>query len=171
MPEGAGAISPVPPVLPGDLALGTVRDILLWPDPRLRLRSEPAGYLSGLDLRMLAADLLATMYHAGGRGLAAPQVGVLRRVFVMDAGWKDGAPDPLILTDPEILVRSPDLTTVTEQCLSIPDRPTPVARAATIGIAWYDLDGCARLRQMEGACARIAQHEVDHLDGLLIHKD
>ncbi|WP_277024427.1 MULTISPECIES: peptide deformylase [Paracoccus] len=171
MPERAGASGWTRPDLTGDLAGGTLRDIVLWPDPRLRLRCEPAGFLSGPELRALAADLLATMYHAGGRGLAAPQIGVARRIFVMDAGWKDGAPDPLVLCDPEILVQSPETGTQQEQCLSIPDRPVAVTRSLRIGIAWYDLDGRYHLRDMEGQPARIAQHEADHLDGLLIVKD
>ncbi|MFN3279894.1 MAG: peptide deformylase [Paracoccus hibiscisoli] len=171
MPEGAGASGWTRPDLTGGLAGGTLRDILLWPDPRLRQVCQPAGYLTGPELRALAADMLATMYHAGGRGLAAPQIGVMRRVVVMDAGWKDGAPDPQVLCDPEILVRSPQVEAASEACLSIPDRPVVVTRPRTIGLSWYDLDGRAQLRQMEGQPARIAQHEVDHLDGLLIVKD
>ena len=171
MPERAGAGGWTRPELTGDLAGGTARDVVTWPDPRLRVRCEPVGVLDGPALRALAADLLATMYHAGGRGLAAPQIGVARRVFVMDAGWKDGAPEPLVLCDPEILVRSPETATAAEQCLSIPGRPVAVTRALRIGIAWYDLDGRHHLRDMEGSPARIAQHEADHLDGLLIVKD
>ncbi|WP_405404290.1 peptide deformylase [Paracoccus sp. Ld10] len=171
MPERTGASGWRRPDLPGDLGLGTLRDIVLWPDPRLRLRAEPAGYMTGPELRVLAADMLATMYHAQGRGLAAPQIGVLRRIFVMDAGWKDGTPEPLVLIDPEILVRSQETEIATEGCLSIPGRPVDVQRSHAIGIGWYDLDGRHQLRDMRGPAARIAQHEVDHLDGLLIIKD
>lgn len=171
MPDRTGASGWMRPDLPGDLGRGTLRDIVLWPDPRLRLRAEPAGYMTGPELRVLAADMLATMYHAQGRGLAAPQIGVLRRIFVMDAGWKDGAPDPLVLIDPEILVRSPQTETAPEGCLSIPGGPVEVMRPAAIGIGWYDLDGRYQVRDMQGPAARIAQHEVDHLDGLLIVKD
>ncbi|WP_246055027.1 peptide deformylase [Paracoccus gahaiensis] len=171
MPDRADAPGWVRPVLTGDLASGTVHDLVLWPDPRLRMRCEPAGYLSSPELRQLAADLLATMYAAGGRGLAAPQIGVSRRIFVMDAGWKEGAPDPLVMTDPEILVRSPVTEAAIEGCLSIPDRPVEVVRPVSIGIAWYDLDGLYQLEQLDGAAARIAQHEADHLDGRLIVND
>ncbi len=122
-------------------------------------------------LRRLAADMLATMYAAGGRGLAAPQVGVLFRVFVMDAGWKDGRPDPLVMLDPEILWRSPQMDSGAEQCLSVPDRVVAVSRPVTIDLGWYDLDGRHHLRQMSGTEARIAQHEADHLDGRLILED
>lgn len=171
MPDRTDAPGWVRPALTGDLAGGVVRDLVLWPDPRLRTRCEPAGYLSNPELRRLAADLLATMYAAGGRGLAAPQIGVGRRIFVMDAGWKEGAPDPVVMTDPEILVRSPATDAAVEGCLSIPGRPVEVVRAVSIGIAWYDLDGLYRLEQLDGAAARIAQHEADHLDGRLIVSD
>lgn len=159
---------PAPPVLPDALARGVPRPILVYPDPLLRDRCQPAGMMSGPELTRLAADLLATMYAAGGRGLAAPQVGVLRRVFVMDAGWKAGAPAPLVMLDPEILSRSGPVETVGETCLSIPDRPVGVARPAVVEVAWYDLDGRHLRRTLGGAEARIAQHEADHLDGRLI---
>lgn len=159
------------PVLPASLGSGVVRDLVLWPDPRLRQPCEPAGYLKGPDLHALAADLLATMYAAGGRGLAAPQIGILRRIFVMDAKWKEGDPEPLVMLDPEILWRSPQTERAVEACLSIPGRPAEVERPAAITLAWYDLDGKHHLRQLTGTHARIAQHEVDHLDGRLIVKD
>lgn len=171
MPDRADASAWVRPVLTGPLAGGVVRDLVLWPDARLRQRCEPAGFLSGPELRQLAADLLATMYDAGGRGLAAPQIGVMRRIFVMDAGWKRGAPEPMVMADPEILVRSPETATLTEACLSIPDRPVAVTRPVAIGLSWYDLDGLHQLQQMDGEAGRIAQHEADHLDGLLIVTD
>ncbi|WP_228461481.1 peptide deformylase [Paracoccus liaowanqingii] len=171
MRDRADAPGWVRPALTGDLAGGTVHDLVLFPDPRLQMRCEPAGYLSSPELRQLAADLLATMYASGGRGLAAPQIGVGRRIFVMDAGWKSGTPDPLVMADPEILVRSPLTEAGTESCLSIPDRPVEVVRPVSIGLAWYDLDGLYRLEQLDGPAARIAQHEADHLDGRLIVSD
>jgi peptide deformylase len=163
--------APVAPVLTGDLASGKVREIVQYPDPRLLQHCDPAGYLAGDDLRGLVADLLATMYAAGGRGLAAPQIGVLRRMFVMDAGWKNGASDPQVMLDPEIMWRSAETETVDEQCLSIPDRPVAMTRPVAITMGWYDLNGRHQLRQLSGPDARIAQHEADHLDGRLILKD
>ncbi|WP_410219451.1 peptide deformylase [Paracoccus sp. (in: a-proteobacteria)] len=171
MPDRLGAEGWVRPVLTGDLADGAVRTILQWPDPGLRERCEPSGYLDGPSLRALAADLLATMYAAGGRGLAAPQLGILRRVFVMDSGWKEGHPDPMVVMDPEILARTDETEVAEELCLSAPDRPMAVRRPTGITLGWYDLDGRHHLRQMSGAEARIAQHEADHLDGRLILKD
>lgn len=147
---------------------GRVQPILLYPDPVLHTHCAPAGYLTGPDLLQLAADMLATMYQAGGRGLAAPQVGLTRRLFVMDAGWKEGPPSPLVLLDPEITARHGPLETAEERCLSIPDQPVQVTRASRIEIRWFDLRGQLQQHEMTGAAARIAQHEADHLDGRLI---
>ncbi|WP_265500212.1 peptide deformylase [Paracoccus beibuensis] len=158
-------------MLPAPFGSGIERDLVLWPDPRLRQPCEPAGYLKSPNLHALAADLLATMYAAGARGLAAPQVGNLRRIFVMDAGWKNGDPEPLVMLDPEILWRSPQTEVAVEACLSIPGHPVEVERPAAITLGWYDLDGKHQKRQLTGTHARIAQHEVDHLDGRLIVKD
>ena len=159
---------PASPLGPKDGGGGAVLPILLHPNAALRAVCKPAGDLRAEALLQLARDLLATMYAAGGRGLAAPQVGVLRRIFVMDAGWKDGAPSPLVLLDPEIVARSGEQGVETERCLSIPDRPVPVLRALTVEVGWYDLDGAHHRRWLAGPEARIAQHELDHLNGHLI---
>lgn len=156
------------PDLAAPLSGGRVRPILIHPDPVLRDRARPAGVMTGPDLAALAADLLATMYDAGGRGLAAPQIGVLRRIFVMDAGWKDGRPAPQVLLDPEIVARSDRVEAGIELCLSIPGQPVEVIRPWEVVIAWYDLDGRYQRRALDGPAARIAQHEADHLDGRLI---
>ncbi|WP_255470993.1 peptide deformylase [Paracoccus sp. M683] len=142
--------------------------ILKHPDPMLVTRCAPAGYLTGPELSQMAADMLVTMYDAQGRGLAAPQVGVLRRAFVMDAGWKSGTSEPLLMLDPEIIARHGPLETAEERCLSIPDQPVQVTRASRIHIRWFDLAGRIQNREMTGPAARIAQHEADHLDGRLI---
>ncbi|WEF23811.1 peptide deformylase [Paracoccus sp. S3-43] len=171
MPETGPSIpQPFLPVAGGDGGGGggRVLPIVLHPDPVLRKRCAPAGDLTHAETRQLVRDLLATMYAAGGRGLAAPQLGVLRRVFVMDAGWKDGAPVPLALLDPEILACSDAREAAVERCLSIPDQPVSVSRPLTVEIGWYDLDGAHHRRLLTGAEARIAQHEADHLDGRLI---
>ncbi|MDP5307296.1 peptide deformylase [Paracoccus spongiarum] len=156
------------PDLPEGLSGGAPRTILIHPDPMLRDRAQPAGILPGPELAQLAADLLATMYGAGGRGLAAPQIGVLRRIFVMDCGWKSGDPRPLVMLDPEIVARSDRMAVAAEQCLSIPDRPVEVARPEEVVITWYDLDGRHLRRSLDATAARIAQHELDHLHGRLI---
>jgi peptide deformylase len=103
--------------------------ILLHPDPRLSLPCDPVGEPDDA-IRQLAADMLETMYHATGRGLAAPQVGVMLRLFVMDLEWKHGFPAPQVIIDPVIELASDDLAVHTERCLSIPDQPRAVACAS-----------------------------------------
>lgn len=158
----------VMPSLADDLGRGAVRRIVLHPDPILSQRCEPVGYQTDAVIRCLAADLLATMYAVGGRGLAAPQIGVSQRVFVMDCGWKDGRPTPLVLLDPEVVARSDKTLDAVEECLSIPGQPVSVTRPVEVEMVWYDLSGCRHQRVLTGPAARIAQHEADHLDGLLI---
>jgi peptide deformylase len=111
--------------------------------------------------------MLETMYAAPGRGLAGPQVGVLRRIFVMDVAWKDGDPEPMVFLDPEIVWRSAELRKATEGCLSIPGVTAEVERAAEIEVTWRDLDGARHVRRFEGFAAICIQHETDHLDGLV----
>lgn len=166
MPDPAPAVPAA--TLPGGAAGGSVLPILQHPDPRLRDTCNPAALMPGSDLRRLATDMLTTMYDARGRGLAAPQVGVAARFFVMDAGWKDGRPCPRIVLDPCIVWRSDAVDVAEEQCLSIPGHPVRVQRPTAIRMTWFDLDGAAQDARLDGAEARIAQHEADHLDGILI---
>jgi peptide deformylase len=142
-----------------------VLPILCWPDPRLSAPCDPVA--PGVDLRSLAADMLATMYAATGRGLAAPQVGVLQRLFVMDIGWKDGNPVPQVLINPEILWRSEAFKTGPEGCLSLPGIAPDISRPAKIRLRWQGLDGTAHEADLTGFAATCAQHEIDHLDGIL----
>lgn len=160
--------APLSPAGGAEAAGGTVRPIVMYPDPVLRVRCAPAGEMMFDPIRTLVADLLATLYASGGRGLAAPQIGVTRRVFVMDAGWKTGAPTPLTAIEPDIIFASPDVVTGEERCLSIPDHPVQVTRPASIRLAYFDLDGVRHEAALDGAAARIAQHELDHLNGVLI---
>ncbi|MDO5630836.1 MAG: peptide deformylase [Paracoccus sp. (in: a-proteobacteria)] len=153
---------------PDSLPTGKVRPVVMHPDPVLRARAEPAGYLDGNALMELAGDLFATMYAAQGRGLAAPQIGVSRRAFVMDAGWKEGRPDPILMLDPAIIMRSDVYDEAEEMCLSIPGQPITVSRPTGIEILYYDLNGMCISRGLQGMPARIAQHELDHLEGRLI---
>lgn len=143
-----------------------VLPLVTWPDARLTTPCAPA--LADDATRQLAADLLETMYAAPGRGLAAPQVGQLVRLFVMDTGWKDGAPNPRIVLNPEILWRSETVVTGLEGCLSIPSITAEVPRAAAIRMRWTDLDGQEFHEILTRFDAICAQHEADHLDGLLM---
>ena len=141
--------------------------IVMWPDKRLRTECGLV-YAFDQELRDLADVMLATMYAARGRGLAAPQVGVLKRLFVMDDGWKSGNPEPLVCVNPTVAQISTDKKSGVEQCLSIPNYPVTVKRYTEVQLRWSDLDGNVHHRALSGSAAVIAQHEADHLDGKLI---
>jgi len=142
---------------------GSVLEIVLHPDPRL---GEMCAPVLEVDAELIA-DMFATMYDAPGRGLAAPQVGVMDRVFVMDAGWKEGAPTPMVFANPELL--SAEGEQVNEEgCLSIPDTPRRVARPERIEVMWLDETGAQQRGAFEGFEAACICHEMDHLDGRLI---
>ena len=142
----------------------SVLPILRWPDPRLSAPCEVVGEITPVIAR-LAEDMLETMYAAPGRGLAASQVGVMRRLFVMDATWKEGTPDPMVFVNP--VLRAADEATVTraEACLSIPGISTEITRPARVFVGWIDLDGRRREAWFDGFAAGCVQHEMDHLDG------
>jgi len=145
----------------------SVRPILIHPDPRLKTVADPVSDISA-DLRRLADDMLETMYNAPGIGLAAPQVGVLKRLFVMDCVKEEGAtPQPMILFNPEVSWVSEDLNTYEEGCLSIPEQFAEVERPAQARIKWQDIDGKQQEEQFDGLWATCVQHEIDHLDGKL----
>lgn len=139
--------------------------IVLWPDPGLHQRCRLVG--PGEDVAALAADMLETMYHAPGRGLAAPQVGALLRLFVMDSGWKAGTATPMVFVNPEILDFSTDRATRSEGCLSIPGIAAEVTRPASVTLRWQGLDGTVQYQGFTGFEATCIQHEIDHLDGVL----
>lgn len=144
----------------------SLRPILIHPDPRLRKAAEPVAALDS-TLRSLVEDMFQTMYVAPGIGLAAPQIGVSKQVFVMDCAGKDEAPAPMALINPAILWTSDETVTSEEGCLSIPDVYEDVARAARVRVGWTDLDGAGREAEFAGRWAVCAQHEIDHLEGRL----
>ncbi|AJE45306.1 peptide deformylase [Celeribacter indicus] len=141
-----------------------VREIVLWPDVRLSTACAPVAAITD-DIRALVSDMFETMYHAPGRGLAAPQVGVMSRLFVMDATWKEGERTPFVAINPEILSVSEETCEMDEACLSIPGVTAAVTRPAGVALRWTDLDGTRQERAFAGTEARIVQHEADHLDG------
>jgi peptide deformylase len=143
----------------------SIRPILLWPDPLL---SAPCAMAEAEGTTDLIADLFDTMYAAPGRGLAAPQIGVLQRVFVVDVAWKEGARQPHAFVNPVLRDASPEQETREEQCLSIPDRPVAVSRPVAITLDWQTPEGASRSGRFEGILARCILHELDHLDGRLI---
>jgi peptide deformylase len=147
--------------------------ILEAPDPRLRTISTPVEAIDD-DLQRLIDDMFETMYAAPGIGLAAIQVGVPRRVLVIDLqepeSDEEGAPSvkkPLVFINPEILEGSDDLSVYNEGCLSVPDQYAEVERPATIRASWMDRDGRIHEERLEGLLATCLQHEMDHLQGVL----
>ena len=139
--------------------------VLRWPDPRLATVCEPVA--EGEDLSALIGQMFQTMYDAPGRGLAAPQVGVMKRFFVMDVTWKEAAKSPEVMINPRILNRSDEVTSGEEGCLSIPGVLTEIERPARVEMEWLDAQGVSRRRWLDGFAARCAQHEYDHLDGVV----
>jgi peptide deformylase len=145
----------------------TLRPILIHPDPRLKTVAKPVPAITD-EVRELADDMLQTMYDAPGIGLAAPQVGVLARVIVMDCVRdKDAAPRPLVLVNPQIVWSSEDRSVYEEGCLSIPDQYADVERPAEVEVTWTGLDGSEQRERFDGLWATCVQHEIDHLDGRL----
>jgi peptide deformylase len=145
--------------------------IIEVPDPRLKQVSTPVEAVDD-DIRALIADMFETMYAAPGIGLAAVQVGVPRRVLVIDLQEPEeegGEPvrDPRVFINPEILEHSPHDVPYTEGCLSVPDQYAEVDRPDRIRARWLDLDGIAREEEITGMLAVCLQHEMDHLEGIL----
>ncbi len=143
-----------------------IRKIVLWPDPVLAKVCDPVPVVDQ-TIRALADDMLETMYAAPGRGLAASQVGVALRLFVMDADWKTGEPNPVVMINPDIIDRSDTTCTGPEGCLSIPGVTADVERAAEVHMAWTDRNGLRQSQILTGFAATCAQHEMDHLDGIV----
>ncbi len=144
-----------------------IRPILIHPDPRLKKRCDPVPAITP-EVGKLAEDMLATMYDAPGIGLAAPQVGVMRRLIVMDCVKDPEAPPrPLVLVNPAVTWASEDRAVYEEGCLSIPDQYAEVTRPARVRVAWTALDGTQQEEEFEGLWATCVQHEIDHLDGRL----
>ena len=143
-----------------------VRPIIIAPDKRLKLACEPVESV-GARVRALMDDMLASMYASNGIGLAAPQLGVLQRVIVLDVARADDEPQPLRLADPQIRWASEDLAEGEEGCLSLPEHYAPVTRPASVRVAYLDYENRARELEAAGLLARCVQHEMDHLDGLL----
>jgi peptide deformylase len=139
--------------------------ILFVPDPRLRAKAAP---VAAGDPRIgpLAEQMLATMYKAPGIGLAAPQVGEMLRLAVVDVR-PDEKPTPMVLVNPEIVAASRETATREEGCLSLPNQYADVTRPARVKVRWTDLGGARKEMEAEGLLAACLQHEIDHLDGVL----
>ncbi|KIC51979.1 peptide deformylase [Tateyamaria sp. ANG-S1] len=144
----------------------SVRPILTWPDARLEAVCAPVEAITP-EVRALAEDMLETMYAAPGRGLAAPQVGELVRLFVMDVTWKEGARSPVVCINPDAIERGVEVASADEGCLSIPGVTAHVTRPTSVRMVWTDLDGVVHDEWLTGFAALCAQHELDHLDGVV----
>ena len=144
----------------------SLREILRWPDPRLAETCAPVEAITP-EIETLARDMLETMYDAPGRGLAAPQVGAMVRMFVMDTGWKEGKPDPLVFINPMLQEVSEERAEAEEGCLSIPGVLATVSRPAQVQMVWTGLNGGRYVQSFTGFAAACAQHELDHLDGVI----
>lgn len=140
--------------------------ILFVPDPRLRARAKPVGTADSARVRDLSARMLAAMYAAPGIGLAAPQVGELLRLVVIDL-QKEEARAPIVLVNPEIVAASAETATREEGCLSLPGQYADVTRPARVKVRYHDLEGARREIEGEGLLSACLQHEIDHLDGIL----
>ncbi|MDG4718882.1 MULTISPECIES: peptide deformylase [Thalassospira] len=143
-----------------------LREILIVPDPRLKKECEPVAEVND-EIRDLLDDMLETMYAAPGIGLAAPQIGVMKRVVVMDVSDDKDKPEPMKLINPEIIWESEDLSVYQEGCLSIPEQYADVERPAEVGVRYLDENGKEHEIEAEGLLATCIQHEIDHLDGVL----
>jgi peptide deformylase len=143
-----------------------IRPILTAPDPRLKAVSEPVAKVDD-ETRRLIDDMIESMYAADGIGLAAIQVGVPKRVLVMDLDQRDGAKNPMAFVNPHILWASEELATFQEGCLSVPEIWEDVDRPAKIRASYLDRDGKEQVLEADGLLATCLQHEMDHLNGVL----
>jgi len=143
-----------------------VLPIITIPDPVLR---KQAALIECVDaaLLKLAEGMLAAMYEAPGIGLAAPQVGILRRLIVMDPSRDEEAKQPLVMVNPVILERGSEMRTHEEGCLSIPEFTAEIERPAMTRVSFIDTEGKQQERTLEGIWSTLVQHEIDHLNGVL----
>lgn len=140
--------------------------ILHYPDPRLHTVASPVAVVND-RIRKLIKDMAETMYAAPGIGLAAVQIGVLKRLVVVDTVRDEGPRNPLFFVNPEIVWASEELNEHEEGCLSIPEVFDKVKRPAQVRIRYLDRDGAEQEMECDGLLATCIQHEIDHLNGVL----
>jgi peptide deformylase len=144
----------------------TIKPLIILPDPLLRQQSKPIEQVDS-EITRLADDMLETMYDAPGIGLAAIQIGVPRRMLVIDISREDEDRKPVVFINPEILKVSDDVSAYEEGCLSIPDYYAEVERPASLTVGYIDRDGKKQTVEADGLLATCLQHEIDHLNGVL----
>jgi peptide deformylase len=143
-----------------------IRSVIVAPDRRLKLVSATVGTVDA-SVRRLMDDMIETMYLAPGIGLAAVQVGVPKRVIVIDVAGQDEEPRPLRLADPRVVWRASERATYEEGCLSLPEHYADVERPARVRVRYTDHDGKRAEIEADGLLATCLQHEIDHLEGTL----
>ena len=144
----------------------TIKPLIILPDPILRQVSKPIETIDG-EVKKLADDMLETMYDAPGLGLAAIQIGVARRMLVLDVSKEGEDKKPLVFINPEIVAATDARSVYEEGCLSIPDYYAEVERPAAITVKHLDRDGKEQVTEADGLLATCLQHEIDHLNGVL----
>ena len=144
----------------------TIRPLVILPDPRLRLVSEPVAAVTD-EIRALAADMIETMYDAPGVGLAAVQIGVPKRIVTMDTTKSETERNPLVLINPEVVWSSEERRAHEEGCLSIPEYYEEVERPDRVRIRYRTLAGEVVEHEADGLFSTCVQHEIDHLNGVL----
>ena len=142
------------------------KKILTLPDPILRKTSEPVEKIDK-KIKNLMDDMLETMYAAPGIGLAAVQIGILKRIIVIDLSKEGEKKKPIFIVNPEIISKSSDLVSYEEGCLSIPNQFAEVERPNTCKIKFLDYEGNKKELEAKGLLATCIQHEIDHLNGIL----
>ena len=145
----------------------TIKDIITVPDETLKKISEPIEKV-GVNEKKLIKDLFQTMYNSKGIGLAAVQVGILKRILVIDVSTKEEKKKPLSFINPTILKTSDETSVYEEGCLSIPDTFIEIERPKTCEVEYIDIDGKIKNLKCEGLLSTCLQHEINHLDGKLI---
>ncbi|MBA1339061.1 MAG: peptide deformylase [Pelagibacterales bacterium] len=143
-----------------------IRKILTEPDQFLRQKSKEVGKVDK-EIQNIMDDMLETMYNAPGIGLAAIQVGVPKRIIVIDLSKEDQKKNPLYFVNPEIISRSDQNAVYEEGCLSVPNQFAEIDRPDKCHIKFLDYDGVKQLLKAEGLLATCIQHEIDHLEGIL----
>ena len=143
-----------------------VKTILTEPNDILRKVSEPVEKV-GKDEKILMDDMLETMYAANGIGLAAIQIGVPKRIIVMDLGKEDGKKDPRYFVNPVIKNKNQSKSTYEEGCLSVPNQFAEIDRPSKCEVEYLDYNGEKKILKAEGLLATCIQHEMDHLEGIL----
>ncbi len=142
------------------------RKILIEPDPILRRKCEPINQVNN-EIQKLMNDMLKTMYEAPGIGLAAIQIGILKRIVVIDISRDEDKKNPLFMVNPEITYRSNKTSIYEEGCLSLPGQFAEIERPAECQLKYIDYDGRPKELKANGLLSTCIQHEIDHLDGIL----